>query len=741
MKRIFLMLCLSGLLMEVSAATPKLLLKWTVKGGGKALFTVVNKGTGPVSSGWKILFTQLPQRGNPCKDSKLVLKQICGSCWQIEPRSGIVLQSHDSLTLCMENMSGIIQKSFYPHAPFAVIEGDEPVAVPLQIDDSNSYLQSTNTDADYEKTIIDRSSLQMRVTDILPQVKSVRLMKGNFCKSNRFLIKVSDNSLLNEKEYAETRLHTLGYKESKGGITLSLKLCNTSAESIDESYSISLNGSVAEISASAASGIFYGVVTLMAWMENSKTLPNLIAQDSPDIHYRGLMIDVARNFMPKNDLLHFMGLMSRYKLNVLHLHLTDDEGWRLEIKDLPELTSVGAHRGYSDNKDTCLPPAYSGGWNAVDAHNSGNGFYTADDFVDILSYAKKYHIQVIPEFDFPGHSRAAIKSMEARAERMANTQPEKASEFLLSDSTDKSIYTSAQGYHDNVMDVRLPGSVHFVHKVIEEVEAMYRAAGLKFTDIHIGGDEVPDGVWNGDKNAGCRFVADICRWIKARGINIAGWQEIANRDAMDSLTAYCWNDANGKVYSDMVSKGIPVVWCNVYNLYFDLTYSHAFNEQGHNWSSPVNEYSSLAVGIPMDKNGRAAVKGLQGQLWSETLFDVRSREYALFPKMFGLVERAWNVNSSLDVSGYNAVICHNELPRLHSLKVNFRIMPPLINLNNGILNIRHPYHDCEIRYTTDGTIPNHNSLLWTKTVPVHSNIVMARVYYLEHESPIAIAHK
>src|SRR2546430_6711112 len=183
------------------------------------------------------------------------------------------------------------------------------------------------------------------------------------------------------------------------------------------------------------------------------------------------MLDVARNFHPKAAVLRTLDLIARYKVNVFHLHLTDDEGWRIEMPSLPELTAVGARRGHTLDSGTHLPPAFGSGPD-VD-RTWGSAFYSRADYVEILRYAAARHIEVIPEIEMPGHARAAIKSMEANQQ------------YRLNDPDDRSVYSSAQGYHDNVMNPALESTYHFIERVVGELVAMHREAGVPLRHIYI----------------------------------------------------------------------------------------------------------------------------------------------------------------------------------------------------------------------------------------------------------------
>ena len=243
-------------------------------------------------------------------------------------------------------------------------------------------------------------------------------------------------------------------------------------------YRIRLDGSVT-VEAADAEGAFYASVTLENLRRNAggAGVPSAVVEDGPDLAYRGLMLDVSRNFTRKADLEKLLDLMAHYKANYLHLHFGDDEGWRIQIDGLPELTSYGAFRGIpllredgTIDEPSALQPSYCGTLSRDDAASPGNGFYSHADFVEILRYAWERQIRVIPEFDMPGHSRAAIKAMEKRTERTGDAA------FLLSEPADTSVYMSVQDYTDNAINVALPSTYAFIAEVFDSLIALYAEA-------------------------------------------------------------------------------------------------------------------------------------------------------------------------------------------------------------------------------------------------------------------------
>ena len=392
--------------------------------------------------------------------------------------------------------------------------------------------------------------------------------------------------------------------------------------------------------------------------------------------------------------------MAMYKLNVFHMHLTEDEGWRLQIPSLPELTDVGAKRGHTLDSKHFLPPSHGSG-GEID-NKTGTGFYTTADFIEILKYADKLHIQVIPEFEAPGHARAAIKSMDARYDRlMAEGKTEEAGKYRLNDPDDKSKYSTAQYWTDNVINVSLPSTYNFVEAVINDVVRMYKEAGVPLTTINWGGDEVPHGVWEQSpayfklkathpeiQNTGdlwYYFYGRVNQLMKAKGLSLAGWEEMSlrktkldgnafyvpNPDFMpEHLQAEVWNNTLGGGNEDLAYKlanaGYKTVLTPVTNLYFDMAHYKSFDEPGYYWGAfadidkpfsfiPYDYFKNAKVdrnGLPLNRNifigkqrltdyGKTNIAGLQCAVWGENIKSTGRLEYMLLPRLLGFAERAW----------------------------------------------------------------------------------------------------
>jgi hexosaminidase len=397
------------------------------------------------------------------------------------------------------------------------------------------------------------------------------------------------------------------------------------------------------------SGARYARTTLLKLLENSTdgTLPCMKIEDWPDLEHRGLMLDVARKFVPVWKLKEYLDLMSRYKLNILHLHLTDDDGWRLEIPGLEELTSVGGFRAIPEidecgryQEDKAMIPSYDGTISRSDTTRLANGFYTSEDFADLLLYADSLCIKIVPEVDLPGHARAAIVSMNARNKILGYE------EMVLTDSEDSSLYRSATGYFYNTMDVAKEDPYRLIEKVFDGIIEVYAKAGLPLDEIHVGGDEVPKGAWMGSPSCHRLLerngfdVSRIAPWARydestltkeqkaarneakrilrshyterlldiaeERGVKVSGWHEMVgnlDKDTYQRLieqTAWVnyWRSKADYVHK-MTNDGFPVVLSNGSNTYADEGYSANMEEFGNFWAGPVDEKRSYAL-LPYD---------------------------------------------------------------------------------------------------------------------------------------------
>ncbi len=488
-------------------------------------------------------------------------------------------------------------------------------------------------------------------------------------------------------------------------------------------------------------------------------LPCAVIEDYPDLPYRSIMIDIARNFQRVNDLQTIIQMLARYRLNTLHFHFCDDEAWRLEIPGLPELTQIGSRRGYTLDEQNHLVQIFAGNGDPNTPEGTANGYISRDEFVNFLRYCNEYGIDVVPEIESPGHARAAIKSMEARYRNTGDAT------YRLIEDGDTSRYTSAQAFHDNVMNPALPGPYKFMEKVIDEIVAMYREAGAPLTAIHIGGDEVPRGAWNGSKAAQvlintqkldgekglhAYFVRQLAKILSQRGIKMNGWQEIAvghtpeyNAEIAPLVGGVnCWSTlpshGHGGVTREAVNAGYPIILSNVNHFYLDMMYNYHPLEKGLNWGGTVDEFNALAGYpaqlCPTDSTTKGRIVGISGQVFAETMRSFPQLQSFLLPKMLGLAERAWNNSATYTPAQFNNIICNKELPRLAVRGWTFHLRQPGIIVDEGVVKMNSPYPGAVIRYTLDGTEPNAKSAIYTEPFSSEATQIRARLYHLGQQS-------
>ena len=475
----------------------------------------------------------------------------------------------------------------------------------------------------------------------------------------------------------------------------------------DEAYRLEISESGIQITGSDAAGVFYGIQSLRSllpvdvWFAAIPSIPltGKVIEDAPGFRYRGLHLDVSRNFQSVESVKKLLDVMAFYKLNRFHFHLTDDEGWRLAISAFPELTEIGGRRGHTPDEKEHLMPSYGSGPSPdVDA-SMGSGWYSREDYVELLRYATERHIEVIPEIDVPGHARAALVAMQNRYERLHEEgRAGEAGRYRIHDPEDTSEYMSIQRWTDNVINVCQESTYRFLQVVYDEIIDLHREAEAPLTMIHIGGDEVPRGVW--EESPECRDLmaredhvsstADLMDYFFARsqadladrGLTMAAWEEfslirdpdtgqmVPNPLFAGNSVPFVWSNIWGtgtESYSyQLANAGYQILMNHASNFYFDLTYQKHPEEPGLFWAGfvdtrdpyafiPFDLYKSGVrdhLGRPMSEDafdgfpqlteqGRENILGLQAQLWSETFRTPERVEFMALPRIIVLAERAW----------------------------------------------------------------------------------------------------
>lgn len=670
-------------------------------GGYDNIFTIKNVSKEALSNDWAIYYSQFPRSVEQQENAPVKMETVHAYLFRLIPSEHYNgLKAGDSIKVVLHSKSRIQRNSLAPEGPYWIGADGKPKALdinitPLAENEVPRYPDATKIYAENERYTGARELYQ---TDIFPSVKTAFQNEGSVVLEKVKLVYLDEYK--NEATLLADKLKKeYGIKiEDDAPVTISLERIPKSSNL--ESYTLIINEEGVKIGSITPHGIFNGTQTLLAILKGVPAPYELKCahiQDEPDLLYRGMMIDIARNFTTVENLKHLIDVLASYKINTLQFHFCDDEAWRLEIPGLEELTEITSRRGFTKDESECLYTNYGGGHDYKDANSSANGYYTRKEFIDFLRYAHARHIQVIPEIESPGHARAAIVAMKARYNKYFGKDNAKAEEYMLVDPQDTSRYSSVQHYNDNVLDVALPSTYRFLEKVIRELKKMYSDADVPLKSIHLGGDEVAKGAWLGSpacqrlmKEKGMTKRHDLAEYYITRmgdfliseGLRLNGWQEIAlghstpGHQQMKAQTSgiNCWTAVpdwkTDAVVYEIANNGYPVILSNVCNFYMDMTYSYHPDERGLDWGGCVDEvraFSALPfrnyrscrtslkgepfdlVEIEKDKpnltlDGCENIIGVQGQLFAETIRSYDWVQYYLFPKCLGLIERGWNAH-------------------------------------------------------------------------------------------------
>ena len=508
-------------------------------GSFEARFTIKNGSDFALDgTNWKLFFNMSPRPIHSNKNPQpATVEHINGDWYQMVAGKDFKLSPGDSVTITYTGTEGVIKETDAPLGLYFVFydkEGKEkdivevaeyaiePFTEKEQILRGKRDLLSVPTaETRYNHNLAFTTLGADQLLKVIPSPVKVTSSAGTFTLSGQTQVFYQEG-LENEAKFLIGKLKALTGTDlpiqaglpkttaaSAPAIVLRTGPVNVNGIS-KEAYKLGIDANGVMITGTDAAGVFYAVQSLLqlAPIESyQKSQPSVVLgyvqiEDAPRFHFRSMHLDVGRNFQTKETIKRVLDLLASYKVNHFLFYTAEDEGWRVEIDGLPELTEVGAQRQHTSGMDApALHPAYGSGPKAYDKGKHGSGYYTKADFIEILKYANERHITVIPEVNFPGHALAAIKAMEARYQRLMKEGKEtEANEYRLIDPADKSIYLSAQAYKNNVVDISRESTYHFYEKVVDEFAKMYQQAGLKMEIFHTGGDEVAEGVWTKSPN-------------------------------------------------------------------------------------------------------------------------------------------------------------------------------------------------------------------------------------------------
>jgi hexosaminidase len=528
---------------------------------------------------------------------------------------------------------------------------------------------------------------------------------------------------------------------------LSLVLTPAAAGAGPESYRLDVSGGGVRITAPRHAGLFYGVQTLRALLEAEgarragtqgaagATLVGARIADAPRFIYRGLHLDVGRHFAPIEFVKRYIDLMSRYKYNTFHWHLTEDQGWRIEIKKYPRLTEVGGCR-----KETQLARNRNP---YVGDSIRYCGSYTQDQIREVVAYAKSRYVTVIPEIEMPGHAKAALA---AYPQLGCGPGPY---EVWTTWGVDPNIFCPKEE------------TFTFLENVLTEVMALFPS-----TYIHIGGDEAPKTVWQQSPIAQAvikrenlkdehelqsYFIRRMEKFLNAHGRQLIGWDEILEGGLAPKATVMSWRGINGGIAA--ARQNHDVVMTPTSHTYFD--YIQGDRRFEPTWTGsylPIETVYAFEPTVPDSLTPEQAkhIIGTQGQLWSEYMYNTSQVEYMAYPRALALAEVAWSPKSARDFESFRRRL----LPRLLGLDrlgVNYRFPSADNGLERNrtvtgdsvVVELRSALPEAEIRYTLDGSHPTSSSPRYTAplrlAVPAEGISVLARTFYDTHVGAIRAA--
>ncbi len=551
-----------------------------------------------------------------------------------------------------------------------------------------------------------------QAVNLIPYPQKLELNKGSFILSTQTQLISNDKGLFtNEIAYFQSMItpllgNSLTYQQGKNSIEFDY----VDAFKNGEAYKLTITPDKVKVEASGATGVFYAIQTIRQLLpvqtetatkiNGALLLPAMQVSDQPAFSWRGSMIDVSRHFFSIEYLKRHIDRMALYKMNKLHLHLTDDQGWRIEIKKYPELTQNGAWRTFNNQDTVCMTMAKDNPDMNIDSRYIINkdgkqlygGYYTQDQLKDLINYATKHHVEIIPEIDMPGHMLAAIHAYPYLTD-MENAGWGKLFSTPLNPCKDE-VYT-------------------FVENVLSEIISLFPSSY-----IHIGADEVDKTAWSHSdlcksfmkeksikdyEELQTYFVHKVANYIQSKGKKVITWDDAIDGELDPSINVMYWRGWVRTSLPKAAQNGNPVIMSPTNPLYFDY----------------IPDRSSLRAVYDMnviDKSFTAGkenlVKGAQANLWTEKVPSEQRADFMMFPRLIALAEHLWT-NKDLYDGFYQRLLAN--FNRLDALNVHYRL-PDLsgfalesVFVKETMFDVENPLPGMSVHYTMDGSIPTINS--------------------------------
>ncbi|MEP3836196.1 MAG: family 20 glycosylhydrolase [Algibacter sp.] len=579
-------------------------------------------------------------------------------------------------------------------------------------------------------------SFTQEQVSIIPKPSSLNLNKGSF--------KIEPNTELitnNESQQKAANYLTGLFRKAAG---FNLKLQNSIADGAilfetveglkEGAYKLVVTPTSINIKATDESGFFNGVQTIRQLLpveiESKETVavdwfvPSVTIEDEPRFKWRGMHNDLSRHFIDVNEVKEFLDYLALYKMNTYHMHLTDDQGWRIEIKKYPLLTEKGAWRTPNNQDTICIERAQENKlytideakFKTIDGERKYGGFFTQEQIKDIVAYADDRCITVVPEIDMPGHFKAAIDNYP----------------FLS---------CTGQSGWDTVFThpacLGKDSTYEFMKNILDEVVGLF-----PYEYIHIGGDEVNIASWKecphcqkvikennlkDEHELQSFFNRDIEQFLHSKGKKLMGWDEIVEGGLTKDAAVMWWRGWRPEAPKKAAENGNELVITPTDAYYFDYLNEGNTLEKIYNYE-PVPESFTVEE--------EANVLGIQANLWSEWIPSFKRLQYQAFPRMLAVAENAWASKENKDFEAFNSRV-EAQYPRFDELGVYYYI-PIVKGLDKTLamvestevkLELAYPLDGVDIYYTTDGSIPTKETNKYTKPFVVNDTVeIKARAY-------------
>ncbi|PQA95241.1 beta-N-acetylhexosaminidase [Chryseobacterium shigense] len=568
--------------------------------------------------------------------------------------------------------------------------------------------------------------------NLIPYPQSVEFSRGEFVVSKTTAVKGDEKSFEYQfflKSLNKTNHLDLSKNERTHGTNV-IFISVDKDKKKDYDYEINVTEDFISVTGKDDAGLFHGIQTLLQLIQNAENgkIPAVKIKDYPKFAWRGMHLDVCRHFFNVDEVKQYIDYLSMYKLNTFHWHLTDDQGWRIEIKKYPKLTEIGSKRKES------MVGAYVD--NTFDGKPYGPYFYTQEQIRDVVTYAQQRHITVVPEIEMPGHALAALSAY-----------PELA--------CTKGPFESATkwGVFDDVFCPK-EQTFTFLENVLDEVMKLFPSQY-----IHIGGDECPKTRWKecphcqelikknnlkDEHGLQSYFIHRIEKYVNSKGKKIIGWDEILEGGLAPNAAVMSWTGVNGGIEaakSGHFAVMTPGAYC-----YFD-----------HYQGDPQSEPNAFGGFTPLDKvysynpvpselNPEQAkyILGVQANLWTEYITDFKQVQYMIFPRLMALSEVGWGTADPENYKEFESRVI-GQFKVLDRMKVNYaksiyNISGKVVPANEGVAyELTVSQDPAGIRYTTDGTEPSLNSQIYQKPVAVTKSMSVKSAYFEDGKLKSAVS--